>query len=251
VISVRSSLAFWLTALALSTSVAAPASADPTRLVDGPRLLLSDFVRSAPLSIAETDVGAAPPPGATRVVSREEIARALERSGVDAGKVAIPKLTRVESRAERLSPDALIARVTPSVEAALPPGVVLEKLSTSRSLVLSPRAEIGAVRVPKLPKREGAIKVTLSVEIMTPGGSPLLVPFTSNLRLGPEAAQYTVPRGAELTAYIERGPTRIGAIAVALGDADVNDEVLLQIVKTRKILKARVESKSTARVVSE
>lgn len=240
-----------LSTLALAVSLASTASAERARLVDGPRLVLSDIVRSAPEELADTDVGPAPPPGATRVISRDDVARALERSGIDASTVAIPKTTRVESRAERLSPDQVIARVTPQVEAALPPGVLLESLSTTRSLLLSPRAQIGGVRLPKLPKREGAIKVTVSVEIMTPGASPLLVPMTCNLRLGPEAATYAVPRGAELTAYIERGPTRIGAIAVSLGDADIDDVVMLQVVKTRKVLKARIESKSSARVVSE
>jgi hypothetical protein len=34
-------------------------------------------------------------------------------------------------------------------------------------------------------------------------------------------------------------------------DADIDDVVLLQIVKTRKVLKARIESRNSARVVSE
>lgn len=247
--SVRASFSVLFAAFALSVS--ASAAAGGARVVDGPRLLLSDIVSSAPLEIADTDVGAAPPPGASRVVSRAEVARALERSGVDGSSLSIPKQVRVESRAERLNPEQLVTRVTPAVLAALPAGVELENLSTSRSLVLSPRAEVGAVRVPKLPKREGAMKITLSVEIVTPGASPLVVPLTANLRLGPEAASYAVVRGAELTAYIERGPARIGAIAVALGDADLGELVLLQIVKTRKVLKARLESRGSARVVSE
>jgi hypothetical protein len=232
-------------------AVSASAHAEQPRLIDGPRILLSDIVRAAPEELAETDLGPAPPPGGSRVVSRQDVEQALVRAGAPREKLAIPKLTRVESRSERLSPEDIIARVSPKVEAVLPPDVELEKLSTSRSLVLSPRAEFGAVRLPKLPKREGAVKTTLTVEILTPGASPLLVPLTANLRLGPGATTYAVPRGAEVTAIIERGPTRIGAIAVALADADVDEVVLLQIVKTRKLIKARIESKSTARVVSE
>jgi hypothetical protein len=231
--------------------VAASAGAEQPRLIDGPRILLSDIVRSAPEAIAETDLGPAPPPGGSRVVSREDVEQALLRSGGTKEKFAIPKLVRVESRSERLGPDEIVARVTQAVMAALPPDVELEKLSTARSLVLSPRAEVGRARLPKLPKREGAVKTTLTVEILTPGASPLMVPLTANLRLGPGAANYAVSRGAELTAFIERGPTRIGAIAVALGDADVDEVVMLQIVKTRKVIKARIESKTSARVVSE
>jgi hypothetical protein len=247
VIAVRLRFPLLFAALALSSS----AMAQPSRLIDGPRILLSDIVRSAPEELADTDLGPAPPPGGSRVVSQRDVELALARAGAPREKLAIPKQIRVESRSERLSPDELIARVAPRVEAALPPDVELERLTTSRSLVLSPRAELGAVRLPKLPKREGAVKTTLTVEILTPGASPVLVPLTANLRLGPGAAGYAVPRGAELTAFIERGPTRIGAIAVALGDADIDEVVLLQIVKTRKLIKARVESKSTARVVSE
>lgn len=247
-ISVRHRFSLLLAFLA----VTATAHAERPRLIDGPRILLSDIVGAAPEELAETDLGPAPPPGGSRVVSRLDVQQALARAGAPRDqKLAIPKLTRVESRAERLGPDQIIAEVSPKVLAALPADVELEKLSTTRSLVLSPRAEFGAVRLPKLPKREGAVKTTLTVEILTPGSSPLMVPLTANLRLGPSAANYTVSRGAELTAFIERGPTRIGAIAVALGDADVDDTVLLQIVKTRKVIKARIESKSSARVVSE
>jgi hypothetical protein len=231
--------------------VTVSASAEPSRVIDGARVLLSNIVRSAPSEIAETDLGPAPPPGGSRLVSRGDVEQALARSGTSRSGLAIPKLTRVESRSERLSPDDLVARAMPSVLAVLPPGVELVKLSTSRSLVLSPKAEIRGVRLPKLPKREGALKTTLTVEIVTPGASPIMVPLTANLELGPEAATYAVPRGAELTAYIERGPTRIGAIAVALGDADIDQVVMLQIVKTRKVIKGRIESKSSARVVSE
>jgi hypothetical protein len=231
--------------------VTASAGAEPARLIDGPRILLSDIVRAAPESIAETDLGPAPPPGSSRVVAREDVEQALLRAGGAREKLAIPRLVRVESRSERFGPAEIVERVTPAVMAALPAGVELEKLSTARSLVLSPRAEFGSVRLPKLPKREGAVKTTLTVEILTPGASPLMVPLTANLRLGPGAASYAVSRGAELTAFIERGPTRIGAIAVAMGDADVDEVVMLQIVKTRKVIKARVESKTSARVVSE
>jgi hypothetical protein len=152
---------------------------------------------------------------------------------------------------ERWAPAEIVSRFEPAVLAALPAGVELDKLTTTRSLSVASDAEIGRARVPKLPKREGAVKITISVEILTPGSSPMVVPVTANLRIGAEAASYAVPRGAELTAYIERGPTRIGAIAVAMDDADINDTVLLQIVKTRKVLKARIESKNSARVVSE
>lgn len=165
--------------------------------------------------------------------------------------VAAPAAAEPAAPKERWAPAEVVARFEPAVLAALPAGVELDKLTATRSVSVARDSEIGRARVPKLPKREGAVKITISVEILTPGSSPMVVPVTANLRVGAEAASYAVPRGAELTAYIERGPTRIGAIAVAMADADIDDVVLLQIVKTRKVLKARIESKSSARVVSE
>ncbi|MFO7178179.1 MAG: hypothetical protein DIU78_005705 [Pseudomonadota bacterium] len=228
------------------------AAADGVRVVERARVTLGDLLDGAPAALRTLDVGPAPPPGGTRQILRADVVRALEERGIAPSAVQVPASVRVKSAARRLTGEEFSAWVRPQVVAALPEGVTLEQLLPGRPLVISPRTEIVGVRMPKLPKREGTVKATVSVELLTEGAAaPMVVPVTGAFRIGPEAARFAVERGAELVAFVERGPARIGAVAVALDQADVGEVLSVQIVRTRKVVRARLESKSAARVIVE
>lgn len=241
--------AFLALAFTLFTSTAA---ADGPRVVERARVFLGDLLENAPTALRQLDVGPAPPPGGTRTILRRDVVRALEERGIAPNAIDMPASVLVTSAARRLTGEEFSSWVRPDVLAALPEGVTLEHLVPGRSLVISPRTEVVGVRMPKLPKREGTVKATVGVELLTEGAAaPMVVPVTGAFRVGPEAARFAVERGAELVAFVERGPARIGAVAVALDRADVGEVLSVQIVRTRKVVKARLESKSAARVIVE
>jgi hypothetical protein len=226
------------------------ARAEPVMQVESARVSFGDIVPSAPRELAGVDLGPAPPPGGSRLIDRAEIERELRRAGADSKGVQVPALVRVVSAAKRFTAADLAKLVEPALRAALPRGVSLKSVSAMRGAMVSPKVEPGAVFLPKLPKRQGNVKVSGSVELVLDGAVVGRVPVSLWFSLEPVAAAPVVKRGARVDLVIERGPARVTAAAVALADADVGEVIQFRVGATQKMLRARVESRSMARVVA-
>jgi hypothetical protein len=225
------------------------ASAEAERVIDSPRIRLADLVAMLPEGAAEIDLGPAPPPGGSRLLSREEILRHVREAGQSTERLAVPAAIRVTSAVRHLSARELQALVTPAIERQLPRGATLQAVIVQRGLALSPRAAVGHVNFTKFPKREGAYKTTAMVELTVSGEVAVRLPVSVSLELGAEAARSVLERGAQLHLVIERGAARVSAVGTALSDGDVGDVVAFRVQNTQKILRARIESRTSAKVV--
>lgn len=226
------------------------ASAEPVRTVDSARLQLKDVADVANGDLAEVDLGPAPPPGASRVFVREDVLRDLQSQGIDPRAVKLPARVRVASAARRFAPNELAEMVRQPLLAALPPAVKLDSLTIARGVVASPKISVGEVRVPKLQRRAGSTTVTAMVDLMHDDQVATRLPLTLKLAVSEQAAAALVTRGSRVELVIARGTAKISASAIALDDAELGQIASFKVSSTQKVLRARVESRTEAVVVT-
>ena len=234
-----------LFALALPLS----AVAEPTQSIDHARLLAGDVVKAAPAGIAEIDLGPAPPPGGSRLLTKNEIEQMLRQRGVDTTKLSIPVSIRVVGAAKRVTPAELTALVTPAIVQSLPPGVGLTKVAPTYEVVVPPSATVGGVEIPRHPRQKGPFRTTATVQMMSDGEIVARVPVPVVLEISEDAARPDVARGARIGLVIDRRSLRIMTQASCMLDANIGDVVNVLVVPTNRVVKAKITSRDEARMI--
>jgi len=235
-----------LLAMALA---ATPAGAQELRLVRGAQIRLSDVVASLPAEVPDVELGAAPPPGSSRLLPKAEIEQAASRSGVSLKGLKLPTVVRVTSAAKRWSTDELVNAALPTLTSSLPSGVTVKRARTGSKAVTSPNATVSAVRVPKLPRREGEHMTTATIELSNEGEIVARLPLSVTLNISSAAAAPVVTKGTRVQLVIESGPARITATAIALSDGEIGETLQFRVATTQKILFGKLEQPTLARVV--
>jgi hypothetical protein len=225
------------------------ASADEARVVRGAQVRLSDVVSELPADVPDFELGAAPPPGSSRTIAKSEIQDAASKSGVSLKLVKLPPAVRVTSAAKRWSTEDLTNAALPTLSRALPVGVSVRRARAISKAVTSPTASVSAVRVPRLPRREGEYLTTAIIELSNDGQIVARIPLQLSLDISSTAAQPAVSKGTRVQLMIESGPARITATAVALSDGELGDTLQFRVATTQKILYGKVEEPTLARVV--
>ena len=127
---------------------ASTAVAEELRLIRGAQIHLSDVVASLPAEVPDIELGAAPPPGSSRLLPKSEIENAASRSGVSLRSIKLPAVVRVTSAAKRWSADELVSAALPALGQTLPNGVRIKRAKTSAKAVTSSsssaRARLGS-----------------------------------------------------------------------------------------------------------
>jgi hypothetical protein len=234
---------------ALLLLLAAPGQAQSERVIDAARIRLGDVFPEAPGVVHDVDLGPAPAPGNSRLLSRQEIERQLRDAGRSPSVLRVPASIRVTSAAKRWTVAELETLVEPAIERALPRGARLSKIRVRKGYALSPRAEVGRVTIGKLPKREGSYQTTAMVELVTDRETSVRLPVSVELELGSLATQSVLEKGGTVHLVIERGAARVSAVGIALAAGDVGDVVQFKVQNTHKVLRGRIESRTTAKVV--
>jgi hypothetical protein len=239
-----------LAALALVFSLtSAVARADEARVVRGNQVHLSDLVSELPAEVIDFEIGAAPPPGSSRTISRGDIVDAATKSGISLKQLKLPLAVRVTSAAKRWNTEELTGAATPVLFKSLPQGVSVKHAKALAKAVTSPSANITAVRVPKLPRKEGEYLTTAMIELSNDGLVVARIPLQLSLDISGAAAVPTVSKGARMQLMIEMGPARVSATAIALTEGELGDTLQFRVIPTNKILYGKVEQATLARVV--
>jgi Chaperone for flagella basal body P-ring formation len=240
---------FYAPLLTALLCVSAAASADEARLVQGAQVHLSDLVGELPADVPDLEIGAAPPPGSSRTIAKSEIQDAASKSGVSLKLLRLPSAVRVTSAAKRWSTEDLGNAALPALSRALPLGVTIKRARATSKVTTSPSASITAVRVPRLPRREGECLTTATIELSNDGQIVARIPFQLSLDISSTAALPAVTKGTRVQLLIESGPARITATAIALTDGEIGDTLQFRVATTQKILFGKVEEPTLARVV--
>ncbi len=225
------------------------AAAETACVVDADRVLLADILPNVDPQLASIEVAAAPPPGGSRLVTRDELARVLERAGIRPSSVALPASIRVNAAVVRRSETDIETWVRPTVEAALPEGAILTKLSATRPMLTSPSATLAGVTLPRFPRRSGEFHSTVVVEVGRDGNVIQRLTLSFVVRLTDHAAKPDVERGAQVSLVIETAGVTLTATAAAMESGIIGETHMFRVARTGKVLRARIESKHTARVV--
>lgn len=235
---------------ALLTAFALPAQAEVERTIDHSRILLADVSDGYDDGeFAALDLGPAPPPGNSRLLSRSEVEDQLHAAGSDAKSLRMPAVLRVKSAAKRWSPAELAAAVEPKLEAALPFGVKLKSSKLSRAIVTSPSAKLGEAHFPKVPKHEGEVTLTATVDLQQDDVTVQRVPVNVVVLVTEAATKPAAEKGARVNVVIEHGGARVSALATAMTDTELGEPGLFRVVSTQRILRARLLTADTAKVV--
>jgi len=239
-----------LFAFLLTCAVALPAFAESERTIDGSRIVLKDVSDGYDEGdLAGLDLGPAPPPGSSRLLSRAEVEEQLRAAGDDAKSLRMPSALRVKSAAKRWSTDELQQAVTPRLMAALPLGLTFKSAKLSRPLVTSPSVTIGEAHFPKFPKRTGELTLTASVDLQQDGATVQRLPVTVVVVISEAATRPAASKGARINLVIEHGPARVTALATALSDTELGAVGLFRVSSTQRVLRARLTSADSAQVV--
>lgn len=217
--------------------------------VRAPRVTLGDVCPGAPSGVSGFDLGAAPPPGRSLFLSRDDIAERLRMGGISSKVVAIPSEgVRVQTEGRTYSAEDLEALAMGPVRAALPRGVHLERLRVRHPLTLAPEIRVGQVRLPKFVFREGAQTQSATVEVLWGNQSLQRLVVEMTVHLDHELLATSVERGTTVTLAIQRGPVEITALAETLSQARIGQSVQVRIGVTKKVLTATLVGADRAEI---
>jgi len=231
-----------------AVALAGPLGAETKVRVDGPSVRLADVDPGASAELGAIDLGRAPPPGGSRVLTRREIRQRVRDAGKDPAGVNVPPTVRVESPADRWSPAELAVRADAVVRAALPFGVSLVKIGATQGAVVPPGTHVASAKA-IVPHGIGRHELTVVAELRRDDEVVGRAPLTLVVEVSAEAFAPILRKGDRLTLVVEQGNARIGATGVALADANQGDSIWFRVTSTGKVLKARVASREVGVVV--
>lgn len=240
-----------LAVLGALVALPSPALAEPVRTLESTRIRLGELTETSDPELKALDLGPAPPPGSSRLISREDIQRELRAQGLEQKKLSFPAVLRVVSASRRYSQNELSALLLPEVNRALPPGVSLKELKAPRALVTAPRVSVGRIKLPKLARRAGQVDVTVVADLLQDGEVVTRLAFGLSLDVSEQAAAPLIDKGARVDLVILTGSARISASAVALEAVDIGEVASFKVSTTQRVLRARLESRTQAQVVSQ
>jgi hypothetical protein len=253
----RSVLTFFAASAILASALLGEALASEVVKLSRQRILLSDVLPDAAESLATIDLGPAPPPGKSRLLSHSDISYRLKALGIAASQLEIPKEgIRVESVARVFTPSQLEQLVRPALVGTLPEGFVLRSLHVSADWVLSPEVAIGAIDLAPLatslsckggPKRP-LCRETVLVDLSWGNEVVARLPVQLELDVSRRAEEPPVPRGSVISLSVFKGNVEVTVLAETMASAKVGEVVMLRAQATKKVMSARLVSSSRAEV---
>ena len=190
--------------------------------------------------LGQIPLGAAPPPGASRVVRRSEVLAALRRAGRDVRGLAIPRATRVRREARALDSEGLAELSRGAVRQALAPCTVDALTVRGDASVAQGPLEVEAEG--QAPRSSGAAPV---VVILRAGGREVRVPAQARV----SCPAPVVAPGRRVRVIARFGAVEASAPGVARQPGRVGDVIRIQNLQTRSGLRARVIDADTVEVV--
>lgn len=238
----------FLSAFFAAGSVVAPASAKgiPTVLVATPRVSLGQIMPKLEDELAEIDLGPAPAPNGTRVITRKHIEDILEEENVQ-GVSGIPKSVRVQREMQVLS-NTEITKLTEEGIAArgLKKGITLTSVKAPTRVKVAAGWDAVHVRVPKSPRRKGKWATTAMLNFEASGERVARISIPVTFELTEEATRPDIEKGSALTLTVKRGRVQVSIKAHAGEDADVGDTFPVQLRPSGRLIRAKLVSPQRA-----
>ncbi len=185
-----------VTALAVTWTAVVAGAAPREVLVVGSRVHVGDLVANASESAAAVEVGPAPAPGASRLVTRADIVSALSAKQVIVPPL-LPDVVRVVRKVRHLASSEVDAIVRLAMVASpLGKGVTLSAVHVDHAVDVADGWSRVVMDVPRAPKRVGAFHTTAIASFFADSEllGRIVVPL--DLSVSTEGAEYDVLRGS-------------------------------------------------------
>jgi len=208
------------------------------RQVGHARIGLCDVVEAAPAALCAVDLGPSPLAGSSRLLLRDEMARALPTG---TKLEALPEAVRVTRKTRSLG-------VT-DIEKVTKDAVALEPLPRGATLVaVRPKGPVSIVegfdsvvaQLPKVPRKSGTIAVIITLSFREGGVTVGSFDVPCELSLPSKAAVPDVKRGSSATLIVRRGLIEVHAVVTTGADADLGDEVAVTVADSNRVLRGRL-----------
>ncbi len=249
---------FALSILVFALLVTSPTAAAPRIKqvwVVGPRVTLAT-VLAGRTDLQSVDLGVAPAPGGSRVVTRDDMLRAL-RAQQDEGapEVApkdLPRAVRLIRKMTTLTPASLEQITRTALAKTLPSGFKVTSVRAPRSVKVAEGWGGVTVSLPKPPRREGTWSTTAMLNLGGGNAPVARVAVPVQLTISTAAAKPDVARGAALMLVVQRGTVEVRVRGFAGADADLGEVFPVQLRPSGRVVRAKlVTPKKAVAVDSE
>ncbi len=242
-----------LPALLALLALAPPAVASPPArvAVAGVRVRVADVVPHAPTDAAEVDLGPAPAVGGSRLITRDDILRAL-RARQATEPARLPDAVRVVRQTRTLAAPELDQITRESLPpAGLPRGASLSAVRAPRAVEVPAGWSAVRAELPRPPRRPGPFATTATLTFLRGEETLARVMVPVELVLPASAAAPDLARGAAVTLSVRRGLVEIRAGGSAGADADVGDTLPVVLRPSGRVLRARLVEPTLAVALEE
>jgi hypothetical protein len=240
-----------VTALAVTWTAVVAGAAPREVLVVGSRVHVGDLVANASESAAAVEVGPAPAPGASRLVTRADIVSALSAKQVIVPPL-LPDVVRVVRKVRHLASSEVDAIVRLAMVASpLGKGVTLSAVHVDHAVDVADGWSRVVMDVPRAPKRVGAFHTTAIASFFADSEllGRIVVPL--DLSVSTEGAEYDVLRGSPVGVVVRRGAVEVRTTGFAASDADIGDRLPVVLRPSGRVLRTRLVSKDEVLVLED
>ncbi len=231
--------------------VAAPAAARPSIpevRIATTRVHLTDVLPAITGDAGAFDLGPAPTPGGSRLVTRDDLLRALgeARAPVPA---KLPEAIRVIRRMRRLLALEIEQITRTALPATMARGTALTALRAPKSIDVADGWDTIVARVPRPPHRVGSFPTTVTLAFLAGAETLAEISFPVDVTVSAAGAGFDLARGGQLTLIVKRGLVEIEAQAFAAADADIGAVLPVTLRPSGRVVRARLLTADRAELV--
>ncbi len=191
--------------------------------------------------IGAIELGAAPPPGNSRIVRRSEVLNALRRAHRPTDGLAIPRSTRIHRGARQLNETQLERLIGPAVHQALAPCTISNLELPDQTTLPSGGLDVSAEA--RRPSRSGRAS---AVAIIRSGARETRVPIRAAVTCPPPS----VEPGTRVNIVVWVGNVRATARGEARQPGRIGDDIRVRINSgNRRTIEARVLDSQTVELI--
>jgi hypothetical protein len=212
------------------------------------RVHVADVLPAITGDAGALDLGPAPAPGGSRLVTRDDLRRALAEAHA-AIPAALPEAVRVIRKMRRLGALDLERLTRAALPAAMPRGATLTALRAPKSVELADGWDTVTARIPRPPHRVGSFPSTVTLAFLSGGESLAEISFPIDVTVDATGAAFDVARGGQLTLIVKRGLVEIDAPALATTDADLGAIIPVTLRPSGRVVRARLVTVDRAELV--
>ena len=194
------------------------------------------------------DLGPAPTPGASRLVTRDDLLHALEDAHAKV-PAKLPDAVRVIRKMRRLVALEIDQITRAALPAKMPRGASLTALRAPKSIDVADGWDAITARIPRPPHRVGSFPTTVTLAFMSGVETLAEISFPIDVTVTAEGAAYDLARGAQLTLIVKRGLVEVEAPAFATTDADIGTILPVTLRPSGRVVRARLLAADRAELV--